>query len=68
LYRKQHQQSSVVILPAFLNEFAKLRKVNISFVMSAGLSIRPFARVEHLGSHWTDFDEIRYLRFFSKLF
>jgi len=31
----------------FLGTFAKLQKVNISFVMSV--------RMEQLGSHWTDF-------------
>ena len=34
--------------------FAILRKATISFVMSVRLS----ARVEQLGSHWTDFYEI----------
>jgi len=38
---------------------AKLRKAIISLVMY----VRP-ARMEHLGSHWTDFNEIRYLSFF----
>jgi hypothetical protein len=38
----------------FLGAFAKLRKVTISFVMS----VRPSARMEHLGSHWTVFHEI----------
>jgi hypothetical protein len=37
-----------------LGAFAKLRKAAISFVMSARLSVR----MEHLGSHWTEFNEI----------
>ena len=28
--------------------------INISFVMSVCLSVYPAARVEQLGSHWTD--------------
>jgi hypothetical protein len=35
----------------FLVAFTKLRKANVSFVMSARLSVR----TEQLGSHWTDF-------------
>jgi hypothetical protein len=38
----------------FLGAFAKLRKATISFVMF----VRPSFRVQHLGSHWTDFHEI----------
>jgi hypothetical protein len=38
----------------FLGAFAKLRKATISCFMS----VRPFARVEQIGSHWTDFHEI----------
>jgi hypothetical protein len=30
------------------------------------MSVSPSARKEQLGSHWTDFDEIWYLGFFSK--
>jgi len=37
-----------------LGAFAKLREVTISFVMS----LRQSVRMEHLGSHWTDFNEI----------
>ena len=46
----------------FLGEFAKLRKTIICFVMSVRLSVR----LERLGSHWTDFHEIWYLRTFRK--
>jgi hypothetical protein len=35
----------------FLGAVAKLRKATISFVLSA----RPAVRMEHFGSHWTDF-------------
>jgi hypothetical protein len=48
-----------------LDTFAKLRKTTISFVISVPLSIRPSARMEQLGSHWTDFHEIRYLGIFQ---
>jgi hypothetical protein len=37
---------------------AKLRKATISFVMSV--------RMEHLGSHWTDIQEILYMYIFRK--
>jgi len=37
--------------------FAILQKATISFVMS----VCPSVRMEQLGSHWTDFREIRYL-------
>jgi hypothetical protein len=45
----------VNVLPLFLGALAKLRKATISFVMSVRLSVR----MEQLGSHWTDFQEIR---------
>jgi hypothetical protein len=38
----------------FLGTFAKLRKANITFFMSARLAVH----VEQLGYHWTDFHEI----------
>jgi len=41
---------------------AKLRKVTVSFVVSASLS-----RHETTASHWTDFHEILYLVFFEDL-
>jgi hypothetical protein len=46
----------------FLRRFAKLEKSAITFVMS----VRPSVRVEHLGSHRTNFDELWYLRLFRK--
>jgi len=42
----------------FLGALEKLLKVTISFVVSV--------RMEQLGSNWTDFQEIRYLRIFRK--
>ena len=39
-----------VRLPLFLGVFAELTKSTVSFIMSV--------RVEQLGSHWTDFNEI----------
>jgi hypothetical protein len=30
------------------------------------VSARPFVRMEHLGSHWTDFNEILYLSIYSR--
>jgi len=46
----------------FLGAFANLRKVTISFVISVRLSVR----MEHLGSHWTDFHEVWDLSVFRK--
>jgi hypothetical protein len=39
---------------SFLGAFAKFRKATLSFFLSVCLSLR----MEQLGSHWTDFDEI----------
>jgi len=36
----------------------KIAKKTISFVMSVRPSVRPSARMEQLGSHWTDFIEV----------
>jgi hypothetical protein len=38
----------------FLGSFTKLREATVSFV----ISVRPFVRMEQLGSHWRDFREI----------
>jgi hypothetical protein len=38
----------------FLDAFAKLLRVTVSFVMP----VRPSARMEQLGSHWSDFYEM----------
>jgi hypothetical protein len=46
-----------------LGSFAKLRKLTISIALSVRLSVR----MEQLGSHWTDFHEIWYLRIFSEI-
>ena len=45
-----------------LDAFAKLRKMNIIFVMSVCQSVR----MEQLHFHWTGFREIRYLSIFFK--
>ena len=44
----------------FLDAFEKFRKAIMSFV----ISVRPSVRMEQLGSHWKDFDEIWYVNFF----
>jgi hypothetical protein len=54
----QNVSKDMGVLGAFVN----LRKATISFIMS----VRPSVRVEQLGSHWTDFHEIRYLNTFRK--
>ena len=45
---------------------SKMRKAIFSFVMSVRPSVRLSVSKEQLGSHWTDFDEIWYLRLFRK--
>ena len=45
-----------------LGAFRKLRKVTTSYVRSVG----PSDRMEQLGSHWTDFHEIRCFSIFRK--
>jgi len=52
----------ILLIYSFLGAFAKLWKAAISFVMSVRLS----ARMEQLGSHWTDFHEIWYFIIFRK--
>jgi hypothetical protein len=47
----------------FLSAFAKLRKATVSFV----LSVCPSVRMEQLGFHWTDFDQILYLSVFRNV-
>jgi hypothetical protein len=51
----------------FIGAFAKLRKVAISFVMSACLSVHPSVHMQQLGSHWTDFREVLCLLMFENL-
>jgi hypothetical protein len=51
----------------FLEAFAKMRKTTVAFDMSVRLHLRPSVRTEHIGSHKTDFYEIRYLNIFEKL-
>ena len=45
----------------FLGAVAKFRRATISFLASACPSVRPPARMEQLGSHWTDSHDILYL-------
>jgi hypothetical protein len=54
------------VIPRISGAFAKLQKAIISFVTSACLSVRPSVPMEQFGSHWTDFNEIWYLRIFRK--
>jgi len=51
----------------FIDAFAKLRKTTISFAMPVRLSFYPSVLMEQLGSHWTDFYEISYMRIFENL-
>ena len=48
----------IILSSQFLGAFPKWRKAAISFVMSV--------RVEQLGTHWTDFHEIRCLNILRK--
>jgi hypothetical protein len=42
---------------AFYALSPKLRTATISVVISVFPFVRQFVRIEHLGSHWTDFHE-----------
>jgi hypothetical protein len=44
---------------ALIGAFTKLRKKRLE-ALSRLLSVRPPARMQQLGSHWTNFNEIRY--------
>jgi hypothetical protein len=55
-------KSDDAILASILGATANLRNATISFIMH----VRPSVRMEKLGSHWTDFDEIWHLSFFRK--
>jgi len=46
----------------FLGAFAKLPKATISFIMS----VRPYVRMEQLGTQWTFFHGIYNLKIFGK--
>ena len=48
---------------ALVGVFTKLRRATVSFVMTVLLPVR----LEQLGSHWTDFHEIKYLITFRKI-
>jgi len=54
------RRSSTAPIICFFRVFAKLPKAIINFVMSICLSVR----MEHFGSHSTDFHDILYLRIF----
>jgi hypothetical protein len=56
------EENILMITDCFKALFAKLRKATISFVISVFSSVRE----EQLGSHFTDFHEIWYLRIFRK--
>jgi len=49
-----------------LGAFEKLQKNIIGFVKSVRPSVTPTVRMEQLGSHWTDFHEILYLKISRK--
>jgi hypothetical protein len=52
------------VLPcSFLGAFAKLRIATTSF-----MSVRPSVRMKQLGSHWTDFNKLRYVSVFRYSF
>ena len=48
---------SIDIIYDVLGEYAKFRKVTISFVKSVSPSVRLFVRMQQLGFHWMDYDE-----------
>jgi hypothetical protein len=52
------------LLLFFLRTFDKLIKAIVSFVRSLFLCVRPSVCMAQLSSHWSDFNEIYYLRIF----
>ena len=52
-YYQLHYKSALI-----LGAFAKLRKATLMFFMPVCPSVLLAARMEQLGSHWTDFREI----------
>jgi len=46
----------MIRLLVVLGPFSKLRKSDL--LASSWLFVRPFFRLEQIGSHWTDFHEI----------
>ena len=53
-----------LLLCNFLKHFRRFRKIAKSYYWLR--HVRPPVCMEQLGSHWTDFHEIWYLRFFRK--
>jgi hypothetical protein len=49
----------IVCVLVFLGMFARLGKATINFVMY----VRPPARIEYIGSHWTDLYDICWVLF-----
>jgi len=59
IYIYTHTHTQLCEISWFLGAFATLRKATISLVMSVVCpSIRQPARMEELGSHWTESHEI----------
>ena len=58
--KPRERNRSGFVIRFVLAAFTKFRKATIGFV----ISVRPSARMEQLGSHWTDFHEILCLRNF----
>jgi hypothetical protein len=54
-----HATRRALCICFFLDAFVKLRNASV-------ISVLPYVRVEQLGSHWTDFNEILYLNTFRK--
>ena len=54
---------------AYICIFRRVRKIakNDYYLRHVGPCVRPSARMEQLGYHWTDFHEIWYLGFFENL-
>ena len=50
----------------FLDVLAKLRKATINFVTPVRPSVHPSVRMQQLGFHWTDVDEIWFFIFSQK--
>jgi len=64
-YKSAHLVRSKKQSP-YLGAFAKLRKATVSSAISVHFSVYQSVRMQKLGSHWTEFHEIRYVGNFKK--
>jgi hypothetical protein len=60
--QRYEMQGNAILKRREIIPYTTRSRATISFVMS----VCPSVHMEQLGSHWTDFDETWYFRFFKK--